>query len=836
MIIVKIIDDKFTTLTNDIDKLQKSPTLYVSYRGSAGVAQLVYELTNNMIDEHINPNSLSDGRMLIVLDGPSGMCFFKDTGRGINFDDLENACTVLQAGSKMDREYGGGSGGEYGVGLTATNALSEEFSINSTRQGKSRYLRFLNGRKVSDIISDIPDTSIHGLTVGFRPSKAFLGEDACFPVDDLKRWLNRIIHVLNSDIEITFIVRDESGTEISKDIYHNEEGTIVGFLSNIVGDIGYLFQSPIYFQNRVDLVETNIPVKMENEDGTSYIGMTEQNRYIKIDVAFNYSPKVTESVVYGFTNMIEQPDGGVHVNATKTAISNLLYTKIQDVLRKSEYANIIPDDVLTGLVAIVSLDTTMTTGFESQTKHKLSNKKFISPIKSMVTNSLTEYLDTTDGKAFLKKVAGFISLNAKIRLDATNKRKKIKVSTPTVMESKLIEDYVPANLIGTPKSELEIPLEIYFGEGASAGGQLRKARFNPDIQGILSFTGNPDNIYDKYRSTSNIVLPPTNVFAVIHDKILGCGYGRHFDISRLLYDKIIYSFDADIDGAHMAGLSLSGTWRLAPELILQGHCYRVITPLYKIAESYAIANKMDKKNPNPDDYVYSKSELYDWFEDNVCKYVRLKFDTMGDLISVSNMRRFLQTNREYYEVLDLLSTFESIPKDIIEFIAGNPDYQTRIKELDEELEFVDGTVSGCYNKSFVSVPLTESFLTKIDYLRNVIQYGNDGIYRYELYDRGKDKGTFRYVGNMTIGQIMEFCQKFSPYIVNRYKGLGEMSKYEMYKLVMDPNHRRLVRYTVSDVEAFEQTLNEMFVSSKKYRQIRKKLVQASNVSLDDIDN
>lgn len=833
---MKIVDDKFTTLTNDIDKLQKSPTLYVSYRGAAGVAQLVYEMTNNMIDEHINPNTLSDGKMLITLDGVTGMCFFKDTGRGINFDDLENACTILQAGSKMDREYGGGSGGEYGVGLTATNALSEEFCITSTRQGKSRYLRFLNGRKVNDVVSDLPDTSIHGLTVGFRPSKAFLGEDTYFPIEDIKGWLNRIVHVLGSDIEITFVVTDESGNEISRDVYHNEEGTIAGFLPSIVGDIGYLTQNPVFLQNKMELLETNIPVKMENADGTSYIGMTEQERYIRIGVAFNYSPNVTEPLVYGFTNVIEQPDGGVHVNAMKTAISNLLYAKIQDVLKKSEYASIIPEDVLTGLVAVISLDTTMTTGFESQTKHKLSNKKFINPIKNMVTKSLSDYLDTPEGKTFLKKVGSFISLNAKIRLDATNKRKKVKTSAPTVMGSKSIEDYVPANLIGTPKAELEVPLEVYFGEGASAGGQLRKARFNPDYQGILSFTGNPDNVYDKFRSQTNVVLPPDNVFAIIHDKVLGCGYGKHFDIDKLLYDKIIYSFDADVDGAHMAGLTLSGMWRLAPDLILQGHCYRVITPLYKIAESYTIANKMNKKDPDPNDYVYSKSELYDWFEDNACKYTRLKFTTTDDFISNANMKRFLRTNREYYEVLDLVSEYESVPKDVIEFIAGNPDYEDHIKELDEELNIVEGSVVGCYKKTFVSVPLTTSFLDNIKFLRKVIQQGNDGIYRYEFYDRGKDKGTFRYVDNMTIGQIMEFCQKFSPYIVNRYKGLGEMSKYEMYKLVMHPSYRRLVRYTVSDVERFEQTLDEMFLSAKKYRQIRKNLVQTMNVSLDDIDN
>ena len=156
-----IVDDTFTKLKDDIDKLQKSPTLYISFRGTAGSEQLAHEMVNNMVDEHRNKNTLSTGMMKILMDGETGVCYFKDTGRGINFDDLEDACTILQAGTKMDRATGGASGGEYGVGLTATNALSERFEITSTREGKSRFLRFSNGRKVEDRTVDV-DPSLHG--------------------------------------------------------------------------------------------------------------------------------------------------------------------------------------------------------------------------------------------------------------------------------------------------------------------------------------------------------------------------------------------------------------------------------------------------------------------------------------------------------------------------------------------------------------------------------------------------------------------------------------------------------------------------------------------------
>jgi len=831
----KIVDDVFTTLKNDIDKLQKSPTLYISYRGPAGSEQLAHEMVNNMVDEHRNKNTVSDGNMDIFLDGETGVCYFKDTGRGINFNDLENSCTVLQSGTKMDRATGGASGGEYGVGLTATNALSERFEITSTREGQSRFLRFSNGKKVEDRIVSA-DPKLHGLTVGFKPSKAFLGEDAYVPLDSFAEWLRRTVFTLEPSIKITFKATDTDGKEIFNKVYQNTAGNIGGFIPEIIGtDVGYLMKTPIVLQNRMDITETNIPVKTEDENGNVHIDMIEREREIAVEFAFNYAPKITESLVYGFTNMIEQIDGGVHVNALKTAISNVVYAEAIAAYKKNEDL-IIPEDVLTGLVAVVNLNTTMSTGFESQTKHKLGNRKFIDPLKKLYTEALTGYFQTTEGKKEVKKIIDFVKLNAKIRTDAANKRKSVKTSLPSLMDSKLIGNYVAANLIGTPKENRPIKLELYMVEGDSAGGQARKARFNPDYQGILNFTGKPDNFYNQFRNSRTATLPANNVYAVLLDQVLECGYGSHFNEDNLIYDKIIFGFDADVDGDHMAGLTLSSIYAGAPKLILNGHCYRVITPLYKVAESQAAANKMSKTDIDERNYLWSKAELYDRFESNCTRYASIKFNEDEDFISVDNMKRFLRANREYYEVLDRISSYESSPKEIFEFIAATPDFEEKIGELDPELHFNDGDISGCYRGTFVGLRLSKSLMEDIKYLSDIIRISNDGIYQYEFYDRRGENAEFNHVGRLTIGQIMELCQKYTPYIVGRYKGWGEMSKYEMWKFAMNPSYRRLAKYTVADVERFNATMDTLFIKNAKGRFARKQLVQQSNFSLDDIDN
>lgn len=714
--------------------------------------------------------------------------------------------------------------------------MSEQFEITSTRNGQSRFLRFKEGVKVEDRTTNV-DPKLHGLTVGFKGSKLFLGEDAHFPIERFADWLNHIIYTFDKSIQITFHATDEDGNEIYNKVFQNVDNNIGGFIPAVVGDIGYILQKSVLLSNETSIVEYDVPVKITNGDGTISFETVNKDRTISVEFAFNYSPKVIDTKVFGFTNMIEQIDGGVHVNALKSILSTFLHEKTIESMKKSESLVVTTDDALTGLVAVVNLNTTMSTGFESQTKHKLGNKKFINPLKKLYQESIEKYFDTPEGKKDLKKIIEYIKLNAKIRTDAANKRKKVKTTQPTLMDSKLIGNYTAANLINTPKDQLKILLELYLAEGDSAGGQLRKARFNPDYQGILNFTGKPDNYYNKVKTTKSTVLPPGNVYAILLDKILGCGYGGHFNIDNLIYDKIIFGFDADVDGNHMAGLTLSSIWSVAPELITQGHCYRVVTPLYKVAESQAAANKMSKTDINPKDYLWNKTELFERFEQNAIQYTRIKFDTKDDFISNSNMKSFLYTNRDYYQLLDQIATFETVPMQIIEFIAANPKtFGKDIKQLDPELNYKDGIISGCYNGEFTALTLSDNLLEKIKYLTHTIQVGNDGIYRYEFYDRKGANSEFNYVGNLTIGEIMHLCQKYSPYIVNRYKGLGEMSKYEMHKFAMNPNYRRLVRYTVSDVERFESILDDLFLKNTRGRQIRKELVQTSNLSLDDIDN
>lgn len=101
----QIVDDVYTNIREDIEKVQAKPTMYISYTGARAALHLAKEIINNAIDEFLNPNSISDGTIEIHYDQSENMLFVSDTGRGIPFEELENACTILHSGTKMLREH-----------------------------------------------------------------------------------------------------------------------------------------------------------------------------------------------------------------------------------------------------------------------------------------------------------------------------------------------------------------------------------------------------------------------------------------------------------------------------------------------------------------------------------------------------------------------------------------------------------------------------------------------------------------------------------------------------------------------------------------------------------
>lgn len=93
-----------------------------------------------------------------------------------------------------------------------------------------------------------------------------------------------------------------------------------------------------------------------------------------------------------------------------------------------------------------------------------------------------------------------------------------------------------------------------------------------------------------------------------------------YDPADLRYDKIIIMSDADVDGSHIKNLFYTFIWTFCPELILDGHVYAGIPPLYKVTEG-------------KDTYIYLKddAELEEYRKKTTKKYQVKHLKGLGEM-------------------------------------------------------------------------------------------------------------------------------------------------------------------------------------------------------------
>ena len=129
--------------------------------------------------------------------------------------------------------------------------------------------------------------------------------------------------------------------------------------------------------------------------------------------------------------------------------------------------------------------------------------------------------------------------------------------------------------------------ELFLVEGDSAGGSAKQAR-NRDNQAIMPLRGKILNTWEV--DTTEILSS-----AEVHDISVAIGVDPgSVDISGLRYHKICILADADSDGLHIATLLCALFLKHFRELILAGHVYVAMTPLYRIDVGKEIFYALDE--------------------------------------------------------------------------------------------------------------------------------------------------------------------------------------------------------------------------------------------------
>ena len=311
------------------------------------------------------------------------------------------------------------------------------------------------------------------------------------------------------------------------------------------------------------------------------------------EVSLQYNDSYNEIIV-SFANNVHTPEGGMHEEGFKRALTNALnaYGRKMKILKEDE--KVTGEDCREGLTCVISVKLTEAQ-FEGQTKAKLGNSEIRTLVNAIVSEKLEQFLEENPavGKAILEK-----ALTASRAREAARKARE-SVRRKTGLES----GQMPDKLKDCNERDPALT-EIYIVEGDSAGGSATQGR-DSRFQAILPLWGKMLNV-EKARADK--VYSNEKLIPVI--TALGAGIGEEFNPDKLRYHKIIIMADADVDGAHIRTLLLTFFFRFMRPLIEQGYVYSAVPPLYKITrgkqqrvafddvEREKIAAEMRGDNPN----------------------------------------------------------------------------------------------------------------------------------------------------------------------------------------------------------------------------------------------
>jgi DNA gyrase subunit B len=520
-----------------LEAVRKRPGMYIGNTSERGLHQLVYEAVDNGVDEAL----AGYAKTLKVILYKDGSCSVEDDGRGIPVDihaeekmpALEVVMTILHAGGKFGKGGYKVSGGLHGVGISATNALSEWMITRVKRDGSIYEMKFERGITVQKL-KKVGKTDETGTFQWWKPDSEIF-DTLELHWDILQKRL-RELAFLNRGLSIT--LRDERGDEPRERSY-KFDGGIVSFVE--------------WLNEKKDSLHPIISTHNER-DG------------VDVEVAMQYTDAYSEQI-FSYANNINTIEGGMHLQGFRQAVTQAVnsYAKKKGILKESD-GSLSTDDIVEGLTAVVSVKL-QEPQFEGQTKTKLGNARVRSIVYSLVNERLEFFFEENPKQA---RIIIDKSMAASRAREAAKKARDLSRRKNALDGSGL-----PGKLVdcknGDPKES-----EIFLVEGDSAGGTAKGGR-DPNTQAILPLRGKIINV-EKARLDK--VLSNEEIRTMI--TALGTGFGDEFDLEKLRYHKIIIMTDADVDGSHIRTLLLTFFYRQMKPLVENGHVFIAQPPLYGI--------------------------------------------------------------------------------------------------------------------------------------------------------------------------------------------------------------------------------------------------------------
>jgi topoisomerase-4 subunit B len=513
-----------------LDPVRRRPGMYTD---TSRPNHLAHEVIDNSVDEALSGYA----KRIDVKVYKDGSLEVADDGRGMPVDihpkekvsGVELILTRLHAGGKFSDKNYKFSGGLHGVGVSVVNALSKKLEAWIKRGGKEYHIAFASGKPTSKlkVVGDVGARNT-GTRVRFWPDPSYF-ETASFSIPKLKHVL-KAKAVLCPGLHVTLEVE---GGEKEEWQY---SGGVNEYLLEALGEGEWLPQ---------ELFSGSIEGEQEAAEWAIAWRLDDGNR-------------IEESYV----NLIPTAQGGTHVNGLRVGLTDAVreFCEFRNLLPKG--LKLAPEDVWDGVSYVLSTKM-KEPQFAGQTKERLSSREAAAFVSGVVKDQFGHWLNQHPETG--EKIAQLAISSAQARLKASKSVARKRVVSGPALPGKLADC----------SSQDPARSELFLVEGDSAGGSAKQAR-DREFQAVMPLRG---KILNTWEVDASDVLQSQEV----HHIAIALGVDPGSDkLDGLRYHKVCILADADSDGQHIATLLCALFLRHFRPLVLAGHVYVAMPPLYRI--------------------------------------------------------------------------------------------------------------------------------------------------------------------------------------------------------------------------------------------------------------
>ena len=516
-----------------LDPVRRRPGMYTD---TSRPNHLIHEVIDNSVDEALAGHA----KTLEVILHTDQSIAVTDDGRGMPVDlhpieklpGVELILTRLHAGGKFSGKNYEFSGGLHGVGVSVVNALSKRLECRVKRAGEEFFISFRDGHLDEKLkVVGKSARGVSGTSVRFWPDGSYFDSD--------KVLVSRLRHVLRAKAVLCPGLRVKLFNEATNE---REEWFYAGGLGGYLSDQLAL---------RPFLPEEPFSGSMK---GGSEVA----------DWAVVWVPDTEPGVGESYVNLIPTAEGGTHVNGLRAGLTDAVrdFCEFRNLLPRG--VKLAPEDVWDRVSYVLSVKLT-NPQFAGQTKERLSSRECAAFVGGIVKDALALWLNQHPDAG--ERIAQLAITAAQERLKAAQKVVRKRITAGPALPGKLADC----------SSQDPVRGELFLVEGDSAGGSAKQAR-DRETQAIMPLRG---KILNTWEVESGSVLQSQEV----HDISVALGVDpgmSEADLKNLRYHKVCILADADSDGQHIATLLCALFLRHFRPMVVAGHVFVAMPPLYRI--------------------------------------------------------------------------------------------------------------------------------------------------------------------------------------------------------------------------------------------------------------